>query len=156
MIARADVHYAGFWRRFGASLIDSVVITLVLGLIFGPTFANADLLTRDGLLRTLIGMVLTVVLWLKFLGTPGKLLLGCQVVDAKTLGPMRTRQAVVRYLAYFVSILPLFLGFVWIAIDKRKQGFHDKIAKTLVIYNAGLEHDDESNKSLAQLMSEVR
>jgi len=156
VIARAEVRYAGFWRRFGASVIDSVIVTLILGLVFGPAFSNADLMTAEGVLRTFIGMVLTVVLWLKFLGTPGKLLLGCQVVDAGSLGPMTTKQAILRYIAYFVSILPLLLGFVWIAIDKRKQGFHDKIAKTVVVFNPGFEFDDESGKSLAQLMAEVR
>jgi len=74
-----------------------------------------------------------VIFWLKFLGTPGKLLLGCQVVDARSGGPLRTGQALLRYLAYFVSALPLGLGFLWIAFDKRKQGFHDKIAKTVVV-----------------------
>jgi uncharacterized RDD family membrane protein YckC len=44
----------------------------------------------------------------------------------------------VRYLGYFVSALPLGLGFFWVAWDKRKQGFHDKLAKTVVI------HEDES------------
>jgi uncharacterized RDD family membrane protein YckC len=32
-------------------------------------------------------------------------------------------------------MLPLFIGFIWIGIDRRKQGFHDKIAGTLVVYD---------------------
>ena len=39
----------------------------------------------------------------------------------------------VRYFAYIVSFMPLYLGFIWIYFDKRKQGFHDKIAGTVVI-----------------------
>ena len=61
-----------------------------------------------------------------------------------------------RYLSYIVSLLPLCLGFLWVARDARKQGFHDKIAKTVVLYKAGIEADDEADKSLEQLMSEVR
>ncbi len=38
-----------------------------------------------------------------------------------------------RYLGYFASTIPLCLGFLWIAFDKRKQGWHDKLAGTVVI-----------------------
>ncbi len=107
-------------------------------------------------MRTTVGLLLTVILWIKFLGTPGKLLLDCQVVDAESLEPMSIKQAILRYVAYLASILPLFLGFLWVARDKRKQGFHDKIADTIVLYKAGIEADDESSKSLEQLMGELR
>ena len=42
------------------------------------------------------------------------------------------------------------------AWDPRKQGFHDKLAKTVVLFNAGIELDDESDKSLDQLLGELR
>ena len=48
------------------------------------------------------------------------------------------------------------LGFLWVARDKRKQAFHDKIANTVVLYKSGIETDDESQKSLEQLMGELR
>jgi uncharacterized RDD family membrane protein YckC len=38
-----------------------------------------------------------------------------------------------RFFAYFVSIFPACLGFLWIAFDRRKQGWHDKIAGTVVV-----------------------
>ena len=41
--------------------------------------------------------------------------------------------AFLRYLGYVISAIPLFLGFIWIAFDKQKQGFHDKIAGTFVV-----------------------
>ena len=44
-----------------------------------------------------------------------------------------------RFLAYFVSALPLYLGFLWIALDRRKQGWHDKIARTIVDQFRGLK-----------------
>jgi uncharacterized RDD family membrane protein YckC len=53
-------------------------------------------------------------------------------------------------------MLPLMLGFLWIAWDPRKQGFHDKIANTVVLYNAQIEASDESRKNLGQLMNEIR
>lgn len=136
------VRYAGFWRRAAASLIDNLIFGLalaVLYLIFGlsvplaPPEIAASAHAPKFLLNSLLPAVITVFLWIKFLGTPGKLLMGCQVVDAGSGGSLRVGQAALRYLGYFVSLLPLGLGFLWVAWDKRKQGFHDKIAKTVVI-----------------------
>jgi uncharacterized RDD family membrane protein YckC len=155
-MAQASVQYAGFWRRMGAALIDSFIFSLLVGIIAGPAFLNAELFSHEGLLRMAVSFVLTIFLWLKFLGTPGKLLLDCQIVDADSFQSMSVKQATLRYVSYLVSLLPLFLGFLWIARDERKQGFHDKIANTVVLYKAGIEADDESRKSLEQLIGELR
>ena len=56
------------------------------------------------------------------------------IVDAQSGRPASTGRLVARYFAYIASSLPLFLGFAWIAIDRRKQGWHDKIAGTVVVY----------------------
>jgi uncharacterized RDD family membrane protein YckC len=62
-----------------------------------------------------------------------------RIVDANTYGPPSTGKLVGRYFAYLASIIPLFLGFLWIAFDKRKQGWHDKLAGTVVVHH---EDDD--------------
>jgi len=151
-----DIQYAGFWRRTGAMLIDSLLLGAVVSIIFGPTYVNSAIWTFEGIFDSLVTLVITVILWVKFLGTPGKLLMDCQVVDAATLLPISPKQAIIRYLGYYVSILSLMIGFVWIAWDKKKQGFHDKLARTVVVYAAPIERDDESQKSLQQLMHEAR
>jgi uncharacterized RDD family membrane protein YckC len=148
--------YAGFWRRAAAGFFDSVVYFLLVGLLLGPEYVNAETFTFEGLVTDGLMLLITVAMWRRFLGTPGKLLMGCQVVDADSFEPVTLKQGVMRYLGYFVSMLPLMLGFLWIAWDPRKQGFHDKLAHTVVLYNAGIERDDESAKSLPQLLSEVR
>jgi uncharacterized RDD family membrane protein YckC len=38
-----------------------------------------------------------------------------------------------RYAGYFVALLPVGLGILWVAFDARKQGWHDKLAKTVVV-----------------------
>src|SRR5439155_367292 len=63
----------------------------------------------------------------------GKIAIAAKIVDAETGKPPSTARLVVRLLAYIVSALPLCLGFLWIAFDRRKQGWHDKIAGTVVI-----------------------
>jgi hypothetical protein len=56
-----------------------------------------------------------------------------KIVDAKTGGKPSTGQLIGRYFAYFLSMLPLFLGFIWVAWDRKKQGLHDKLSGTVVI-----------------------
>lgn len=65
--------------------------------------------------------------------TPGKMAISARIVDAGTGGPPSTAQLVVRYLGYFVSTIPLCLGLLWVAFDPRKQGWHDKLARTVVV-----------------------
>jgi len=151
-----SVTYAGFWRRAMASLIDSTILVVLFSLLLGPAYLKAEFFSPQWIASTTITIAITVVLWIRYQGTPGKLLLGCQVVDAISLQPLQTRQAFLRYIGYYVSMLPLLLGFIWVGIDKRKQGFHDKIAKTFVLHNARLDTDDESQKSLQKLLSELR
>jgi len=145
-----DVQYAGFWRRFAAFLVDSVFATLVLQVLAIVAIGNGDVVALDpmdpdalqaalDILATRLPIdiaivgVLFVVLWSVRSATPGKMLLDCSIVDATTFGPASNVQNVVRYFGYFVSMLPLFLGFFWVGWDRRKQGWHDKIARTVVI-----------------------
>ena len=151
-----QVRYAGFWRRLAAALIDSLLLMLLLAIILGPAYTRAPFGTLRWMVENAMSMVVVVFFWVRYLGTPGKLLLGCQVVDADSAKPLSIAQAVLRYLGYYISALPLGLGFFWIAWDKRKQGFHDKIANTVVLYDANLRSDDESQKSLEQLIRELR
>ena len=77
--------------------------------------------------------IAVILFWIYRQATPGKMAIGAKIVDAKTGGKPSTGQLIGRYLAYYVSIIPLFLGIIWVGIDARKQGFHDKLAGTLVI-----------------------
>lgn len=102
-------------------------------------------------------MVLVIFFWVRYRGTPGKHLMNCQVVDATTFGNLRVRQALLRYVGYFISLLPLGLGFFWIIRDKKKRGFHDLIAHTVVIH-LPINHIAavEADKPIEQLLKEVR
>jgi uncharacterized RDD family membrane protein YckC len=138
--------YGGFWIRVGATLIDSVMLLLVLAvpltLIYGSSYWSSPEPVKgvwDILLQYVLPIVLVVWFWTKYLGTPGKLLLRLRVVDARSGQAITTRQAILRYLGYYVSMLPLMLGFIWVAFDRRKQGFHDKIAGTVVLRDTSKE-----------------
>jgi uncharacterized RDD family membrane protein YckC len=81
--------------------------------------------------------VATVLFWMYRQATPGKMALGLRVVDATTGRPASTGQLVGRYLGYYVSMIPLLLGLLWVAFDPRKQGWHDKLAHTVVVRRKG-------------------
>ena len=77
--------------------------------------------------------IMIFIFWKKKQATPGKMCLSMKIVDATTLKKPTTKQLVIRLFSYIISIIPLLLGIFWIAFDKKKQGWHDKIANTLVV-----------------------
>lgn len=135
-----EVTYAGFWIRVGASIIDSILILLIIAplltFIYGEEYWVSETYiqgTWDVLLNYLLPAIAIIIFWIYRSATPGKMMLGLSIVDAKTGGKPTTGQFIGRYLGYYVSMIPLFLGFIWVGIDKRKQGWHDKLAGTVVI-----------------------
>jgi len=132
--------YAGFWIRFGALLIDVIVIGIVfyvpLTLIYGGEYWVGDQWFYgfwDFMLSYILPFVATIWFWLRYFGTPGKMALRLKIVDATTGGKLSLGQAVGRYFAYIVAAIPLLLGYIWVGIDKRKQGLHDKLAGSVVV-----------------------
>jgi len=77
--------------------------------------------------------IAVVLFWIYRQATPGKIAISARIVDARTGGKPSTKQLVVRYLGYYVSTVPLMLGILWVAFDPRKQGWHDKLAGTVVV-----------------------
>jgi uncharacterized RDD family membrane protein YckC len=90
-----------------------------------------------GFVSILVTWILPVVaiiwFWVAKQATPGKMFLSLRVVDAKTGGNLTVWQSIARYLGYFVAGIPLFLGILWVGFDSKKQGWHDKIAGTVVV-----------------------
>lgn len=137
--APASGRYAGFWARFFASVLDSilqlVILTPIVFWLYGvEALTNPELDTSTFDLVSNVAVIVAILLfWHYRSATPGKMMMGLRIVDADTQGPVPFGRLVLRLLGYIVSMLPLFLGFIWVAFDKRKQGFHDKIARTVVL-----------------------
>lgn len=134
------LQYGGFWRRVGASIIDTMLILLitspVLYFLYGASVFTEQAGTHGPLefvISYIFPAVASITFWIYRSATPGKMMLGLKIVDADSGGPCTTGQLIGRYLGYYVSILVAGLGFIWVAFDKRKQGWHDKLAGTLVI-----------------------
>jgi uncharacterized RDD family membrane protein YckC len=172
----ADNRFGGFWRRLLAFFIDKIILFLVslilflIGLLalalggvsFGHFATTGNLPGRMGLFMAvysittfLTGMVYFTWFHGTIGQTPGKMLFGLRVIqisgEKMTLGI-----AFLRCVGYLVSGLVLWLGFIWIAFDGKKQGWHDKIAATLVIRvgnepGAGMQPADNSKLKIHTL-----
>jgi uncharacterized RDD family membrane protein YckC len=113
-MAVAAPRFAGFWIRFVAYIIDAI-ISGVLSVV-------------------LIGIIYLPVMWAWKGQTVGMMILNMKVVRAADGGPISAGTAIIRWLGMIVSAIPFCLGFIWIAFDARKQGWHDKIAGTVIIH----------------------
>ena len=155
-----EARYAGFWIRVVASIIDSILVFMIIApplywlygkayfeemfdvsrymdqLLAGANLGASAVATgpADELITWVLPAIGIIAFWVAREATPGKIWLKLRIVDAKTLGHMGRAQAVIRYLAYYVSIIPFALGLLWVAFDARKQGWHDRIAGTVVIH----------------------
>jgi len=140
--------YGGFWIRLAASIIDSIVVTIALFIIFfaiGLIAGIAGLATgqRPSATGTTVETLANLIYLLLYIGyfvyfwgmsqTPAMRWLGLQVVDATTGAKIGFGRAAIRYLGFLLSALACDIGLIWAAFDPRKQGWHDKIARTVVI-----------------------
>lgn len=135
-----DMRYAGFWIRCAAAAIDTVLLLVILlpllVWIYGLEYFESQSVLRgpmDFLISYVFPTIAVILFWRYRAATPGKMLLRLHIVDARTGGKPNTPQCVLRYFAYLVSSIPFGLGFLWIAFDRRKQAWHDKLAKTIVV-----------------------
>jgi uncharacterized RDD family membrane protein YckC len=137
-----DLEYVGFWLRAGASIVDGILIGLVtipmvIGIYGAEYFATpqANFIAgpADFFISYVLPMIVGVWCWIKWGATPGKAAIGAKVVDARTGQRISVGQAVIRYLGYYPAMLVAFLGILWVGFDPRKQGWHDKLAGTVVV-----------------------
>ena len=135
-----EQEYAGFWIRTGAAIMDTILMLIIIlpivTAIYGTDYwLNESFVNGfwDVILNYIFPAIAVIVFWVYKSATPGKMATRLTIVDAKTGGKPSTGQFIGRYLGYYVSMIPLFLGIIWVGIDKRKQGWHDKLAGTVVI-----------------------
>jgi len=120
--------YAGFWRRLVAYIIDAIILGAVSGILIA---IMGDPQTASWLISP-IGIIYIIGFWTWRGQTPGKMAMGVKII--KTDGsPIGIGRAILRYVGYLVSTIIIFIGYLMIAWDSKKQGLHDKIAGTYVV-----------------------
>jgi uncharacterized RDD family membrane protein YckC len=120
---------AGFGQRFGAFLIDGILVGIPFAIVYyGINHA--------------LGLVFSLALGIGYFGylegsksgqTVGKRAMGIRVIDYNTGGPIGFGRALIRYVGRIVSYVPCFLGYLWMLWDKEKQTWHDKFASDVVV-----------------------
>ena len=126
-----ELDYAGFWIRVLASVVDSLILTV-------PSIVLAFVDSTG-----LVGLVGSAAYYILFTGlrgqTPGKMVVGIKVIredgSLPGLGVAGLRETIGK----IVSGIALFLGYLWVAFDPKKQGWHDKMAGTVVVVVARRE-----------------
>jgi uncharacterized RDD family membrane protein YckC len=161
--------YAGFLSRAVAMIIDLLfaIISILavswffttflqtfLGLnvsscpIEGGTFSNLNILICQGariflvLFGVWFGPIYFIVLWVLTGQTIGKYIMGVRIVRLNGRH-VNLLTAIIRYIGYFISLIPFGLGFLRVLTSDRRRGWHDKLAGTCVIYSWEAHQNDE-------------
>jgi uncharacterized RDD family membrane protein YckC len=135
--------YAGLATRVLAFAIDvaivnivgwfvALVVTLCVSFIGVPDEVAAVLVAIGSIVALCWSVGYFAFFWSTTGQTPGNRVLGIRVVDARTLVPPRPGRAVRRFFCLIIAALPFCIGFLWILVDDRRRGWHDKLARTVV------------------------
>jgi uncharacterized RDD family membrane protein YckC len=152
-------HYAGFITRLFAFMIDIMFVIIMVGIVsyslsliwrffdliptmFTDLFASPEAITNTykaalPYITPIVDIILVcgyfIFFWMSSGQTLGKALMGVRVVSVSGR-PLTFLQALLRFLLYPISAMIFFLGFIWILVDNQRQGWHDTLARTYVIY----------------------
>lgn len=158
--ARGGVIYAGFWLRFVAYLVDNLLMSVAMGVVFIPLALTTGVLAHIQVLATsrggqpdpaavmgIVSLILTfaaislVLSWLyhayfessDWQATPGKRVMSIYVTDMNSQR-LSFLHATGRFFAKIITgLIPLGIGYIMAGFTERKQALHDMIAGTLVV-----------------------
>ncbi len=137
---QGDMEYAGFWVRYAAAMLDTLVACILVAPV-ALLFAAAGRSPMSGGTDIAYSIVATIVSWL-YLGlgesgqhcaTPGKRAFGLQVLGADFGDRISFARASGRFAARYLSLLLLLIGYLMQPFTRRKQALHDLLAATVVI-----------------------
>jgi uncharacterized RDD family membrane protein YckC len=122
---------AGFWQRFGAYLIDIIIVAVVEIIV-------TIILSKAGAVASLINLVLSWGYFTYFEGgvtgqTLGMRVIGIRVLDINTGGPIGYGRGLIRQVVKILSGLVILLGYLWMLWDNEKQTWHDKAVSSVVV-----------------------
>ncbi len=131
------VAFANAGARLVAYIVDLIVVgffLLVLAVVAAMLIIVLPILSVLPLAAAfVVPFVYFPYYWARTGQTPGMKMMGIKVVRDRDGGPVTGGQAILRLIGYWISGFVFYLGFAWIFIDKRKRGWHDLIAGSVVI-----------------------
>ncbi len=137
-VGTTNVVYTSFGRRFLALIIDSLVlgtISFIISIFLGRASSNGFSLTgAPAYFVYFLYDVFNIFLIVKFGKTLGKMAMKIKIVDVNTNNIPSIGNVILReVIGKFLSSIALSLGYLWMLWDPKKQTWHDKIAKTVVV-----------------------
>ena len=145
------IEFAGYGARLVAYIVDIILLTIVCGvLVVSALFVLVGASTIEGnvistgpgvwfvfallsLLSLAIGILYFPWFWARGGSTPGMNLFRIRVVRDVDGSRIGWGAAILRFIGFYVSVLVFYIGFIWIFFDKRRRGWPDLIAGTVVI-----------------------
>jgi uncharacterized RDD family membrane protein YckC len=126
---------AGFWIRFGAYLLDGLIVGIPAAIL---VVICALISSSLAVLAYIVVLVGAVAYYVYFSGGPkgatyGKQICGIKIIDFNNGGPIGYGRAFIRFLMQIVSGWIFYLGYLWMLWDKEKQCWHDKVANDVVV-----------------------
>ncbi len=173
-------HYAGMTSRLLAFILDTIIIGAII--LFTSWFIVTSwnmlqiepiiyqIQEKNPILKTLVGLFTSPIVYslitLLFIATyyvffwtitgqtPGKGIMGLRIVPRRG-GKIKLSRAILRYMGYYLSVIPFGLGILWILVDDRRLAWHDRIAGTCVLYSWEAKPDEtflavETSKIIAR------
>jgi uncharacterized RDD family membrane protein YckC len=138
----AGLRYGGFWVRVVAYILDVIVIGVLSAALSALTGSGSVVSSANGVIAvdyasSSIGFLISLVYFVGFWAwrgqTPGMIPFNMQVVMASDGSKVDVVRCLLRYVGLIISFAILFLGVIWVGFDRRKQGWHDKMASTVVV-----------------------
>lgn len=127
---------AGFWRRFGAGLIDGLIISLPCTFIFGLFLSETSLNSAVSIIELLYAIILPVI-WSGY--TIGKKLLGIRIMKVNgepvSFGTMLIRTIIAGFIYAITLGIGLIVSAFMVGMRSDKRAIHDFLAGTYVTHN---------------------
>lgn len=133
---KSGMELAGVGSRFVSVIIDGIIVNIIkyiliaIIMVMGVSFIEASLITGY------ISIPIVAVYLIYFFGngqTPGMMAMKIKLIRTDRNPEIGYWKGFLRWIGLGISALVLGIGYLWILIDKNKQGWHDKIADVYVV-----------------------
>lgn len=140
-VKQTNAEYAGFWRRFAASVIDSILMTIVTYIVYLifiiPGALSGGTTGGDILIGWIMGVIVNWLYWAGMESSSKQATLGKMALDIVVTDYEGKRisfgRATGRQFARIISALILLIGYIMAGFTEKKQALHDMIAETFVV-----------------------
>lgn len=134
IIEKEVAEKAGVGRRFVSCLIDGIIMGVIGGILAGVSIViGSDV---GAVIMTIVGIIISIAYYTYLFGrgqTLGMMAMKIKLIRTDGTYPIGYLRGFLRCLGMLLSGWVIYIGYLWIVIDKDKQGWHDKIADTYVV-----------------------